>query len=256
MYSKVISVFNQKGGVGKTTTAVNLCAALAKAKKKTLLADIDPQGNATSGLGIDKKLSKLYKVLIGMESSENAVVSTEYDNLFVIPSNEDMAGLEVELATIQNWEPVLKDIIDPLRKDYDYIIIDAPPSLGILSMMALVASDRILIPIQCEYYALEGVSQLYSTYTKIKKKLNPELEIEGVLLTMYDSRTNLSQSVLEEAKNFFKEKVFETYIPRNVRLAEAPSFGQPVIHYDPSSSGSIAYKKLCKELLQRGEKNV
>ena len=252
--ARIISCFNQKGGVGKTTTAVNLAAMVAKTGKRTLLFDFDPQANATSGVGVDKKDSRLYDLLINKSNLEEALIETEYKNLFLIPADNRLAGLEVELALMEGWERILKDALAPIKDKFEYIIIDAPPSLGILSMLSLIASDSILIPIQSEYYALEGVSELYSTYTKIKKKLNPDLEIEGVLLTMYDSRTNLSKSVKTEAENFFKDKVYKTTIPRNIKVAESPSFGKPVVYYDWLSSGAIAYKKLAREFLKRGEK--
>ncbi|NLM06061.1 MAG: ParA family protein [Tissierellia bacterium] len=252
--ARIISCFNQKGGVGKTTTAVNLAAMVAKTGKRTLLFDFDPQANATSGVGVDKKDSRLYDLLINKSNLEEALIETEYKNLFLIPADNRLAGLEVELALMEGWERILKDALAPIKDKFEYIIIDAPPSLGILSMLSLIASDSILIPIQSEYYALEGVSELYSTYNKIKKKLNPDLEIEGVLLTMYDSRTNLSKSVKTEAENFFKDKVYKTTIPRNIKVAESPSFGKPVVYYDWLSSGAIAYKKLAREFLKRGEK--
>lgn len=252
--SRIISCFNQKGGVGKTTTAVNLAAMIGKSGMKTLLFDFDPQANATSGVGVDKRTSSLYDLLISKEDLTGGIVETDFKNIYLMPADNRLAGLEVELAHIDNWENILKEALGQIRGNFDYIIIDAPPSLGILSMLALIASDSILIPIQSEYYALEGVSELYSTYIKIKKKLNPDLEIEGVLLTMYDSRTNLSKSVKTEAESFFKDKVYKTTIPRNIKIAESPSFGKPVVYYDILSSGAIAYKKFAREFLKRGEK--
>lgn len=251
--SKVISIFNQKGGVGKTTTAINLSSAIAMKKKKVLLFDFDPQANATSGILPLGSRENIYDVITGKIEFYVAVQKTDYANLYLMPSDGKLSGLEVELASIGGWENTLKKFIDKHREDYDYIIIDCPPSLGIISMMALIASDSIIIPIQCEYYSLEGVSKLYSTYLRIRKKLNPTLEIEGVLLTMVDLRTNLSKVVKNEVEDFFKEKVYKTYIPRNVSLAEAPSFGKPATVYSPTSQGSKAYKKLAKEII-RGEK--
>lgn len=250
--TKVVSIFNQKGGVGKTTTAVNLATALAYEGKRVLLFDLDPQANATSGMGMDKKTSRLYEVLIGEEGLDQAIEPSTIENLDVVKSDHRLAGLEVELARTDHWERILKDRIAPVLPDYDLVIFDAPPSLGILSMLSLVASDGILIPIQCEYYALEGVSQLYTTYHLVRQKMNPNLRIEGVLLTMYDIRTRLSQQVRNEAESFFKEKVFNTVIPRNVRLAEAPSYGRPILEYDAASAGSIAYRKLAREWIERG----
>lgn len=250
--AKVVSVFNQKGGVGKTTTAVNVSAALAYEGRKVLLFDLDPQANATSGIGLDKKSSRLYEVMVGEESLEAAIESSEIENLDVVKSDHRLAGLEVELARTDGWERVLKERIASVLPSYDLVLFDAPPSLGILSMLSLVASDGILIPIQCEYYALEGVGQLYTTYHLVRQKMNPELQIEGVLLTMYDGRTRLSQQVRSEAESFFREKVFDTVIPRNVRLAEAPSYGRSILEYDAASAGSIAYRKLAREWMERG----
>ncbi len=250
--AKVVSVFNQKGGVGKTTTAVNVSAALASEGRRVLLFDLDPQANATSGMGMDKKSSRLYEVMIGEERLEASIESSQIENLDVVKSDHRLAGLEVELARMDGWERILKERIVPVLSSYDLVLFDAPPSLGILSMLSLVASDGILIPIQCEYYALEGVSQLYTTYHLVRQKMNPNLHIEGVLLTMYDSRTRLSQQVRSEAESFFKEKVFQTVIPRNVRLAEAPSYGRSILEYDAASTGSIAYRKLAREWMERG----
>lgn len=250
---KAIAIFNQKGGVGKTTTNVNLSAALAKNKKKVLVIDNDPQGNSTSGLGIDKSTIEfsIYDALIGAVDARKCIIPTPHKNLDIIPSDVQLAGAEVEMIELDAREVRLKRIIDQLRDQYDYIIVDCPPSLGLLTINSLVAVDSVIIPIQCEYYALEGVSQLVNTYHLIKKSLNSRLEIEGVLLTMYDSRTNLSNLVVEEVKKHFKDKVYKSMIPKNVRVAEAPSYGMPVIEYDPHSKGAIAYLKLAKEVMKK-----
>lgn len=250
--ARIISIFNQKGGVGKTTTNINLSACLAKKGKKVLIIDNDPQGNSTSGVGIDKSSVEysLYDVLIDNVNPKKAVIKTEYDNLYVLPSNVDLAGAEIELSMIENRETRLKKAINKISKDYDYIFIDCPPSLGLLTINSLIAADSILIPIQCEYYALEGVSSLLNTYNLVKTNLNKNLEIEGVVLSMYDGRTNLSIQVLEEVRKHFGKKVYETVIPRNVRLAEAPSYGMPIIEYDAKSKGAIAYNKLANEFLK------
>ncbi len=250
--AKVISVANQKGGVGKTTTAVNLSACLAYEGKKVLLVDSDPQGNATGGAGVDKRHCEqtVYDVLINSVSIEDIVKETSYENFDVCPSNISLAGAEIELVSILGREYQLKNALEKVKDKYDFIIIDAPPSLGLITINALTASDSVLIPIQCEYYALEGVSQLTNTVKKIKKVLNPEIEIEGVLLTMFDSRTNLSIQVVEEVKRFFPDKVYRSIIPRNVRLSEAPSFGTPIIHYDKTSRGAESYLELARELIE------
>lgn len=250
--AKIISVFNQKGGVGKTTTNVNLCAALALKGKKVLSIDIDPQGNSTSGFGFDKNNleNTIYDILIDEFDINKVICSTEIDGLDLIPSNIQLAGAEIELTNTRYREKTLKEKLNLIDKNYDFIIIDCPPSLGLLSLNALTASHSVLIPIQCEYYSLEGVGQLIDTVKLVKKNLNPKLDIEGVLLNMYDGRTNLSAQVVEEVKKYFKNKVYGTVIPRNVRLAEAPSFGQPIMLYDANSKGSAAYMKLSGEIIK------
>ncbi len=253
---KIISVANQKGGVGKTTTAVNLTAALGQQGKKVLLVDIDPQGNATSGVGISRKDKKIssYEVLILTETAEQAVVKTEFKNIDIIPSHMSLAGAEIELADMENRAFNLRLSFAKIKNNYDYIIIDCPPSLGLITINALTASDTVLMPLQPEYYALEGLSQLSSTVRTVKRLYNSDLEIEGILLTMYDSRLNLTLQVVDEIKRFFPDKIFSTIIPRNVRLSEAPSFGQPVMYYDNSSRGAKAYTDLARELIKKQKK--
>ena len=250
--TKVISVFNQKGGVGKTTTNVNLCAALALKGKRVLSVDIDPQGNSTSGFGFDKNNleNTIYDILIEEFDINKVIHSTEIKGLDLIPSNIQLAGAEIELTNTRYREKTLKEKLNLIDENYDFIIIDCPPSLGLLSLNALTASHSVLIPIQCEYYSLEGVGQLIDTVKLVKKNLNPKLDIEGVLLNMYDGRTYLSAQVVEEVKKYFKNKVYRTVIPRNVRLAEAPSFGQPIMLYDENSKGSEAYMKLSEEIIK------
>lgn len=250
---KVIAIANQKGGVAKTTTAVNLAACLALLGKKVLLIDIDPQGNSSSGLGVDKEQVKycVYDVLINSLPIDSVICKGEVEGLDILPATIQLAGAEIELVTAISREVKLKKAIDPVRPKYDYIFIDSPPSLGLLTINALTAADSILIPIQCEYYALEGLGQLMNTFELIKKHLNPGLEIEGVLLTMFDARTNLSIQVVDEVKAYFKSKVYGTIIPRNVRLSEAPSHGKPIVLYDPKSRGAEVYQELAKEVVER-----
>ena len=249
--AKVIAIANQKGVVGKTTTSVNLSACLGELGQRVLLIDIDPQGNATSGLGIDKgKIEKsIYDVLVDDIPIKDTVIGTEVDNLKVLPATIQLAGAEIELVASMSRETKLKKAIDKIKNEYDFVIIDCPPSLGLLTINSLTAANSILVPIQCEFYALEGLSQLLKTITLIQDNLNQDLVLEGVVLTMFDSRTNLSGQVVQEVKNHFQQKVFKTIIPRNVRLSEAPSFGRPVIKYDPKSKGAEVYYNLAKEVL-------
>ena len=249
--ARIITIFNQKGGVGKTTTVINLAAALGKLDQKILVIDIDPQGNATSGLGVDKLSLNLstYDGLINGVNLEKIILETSAENVDILPSNVDLAGAEIELIEIDERELCLKKSIESIQDKYDYIFIDCPPSLGLLSINGLSASHSVLIPIQCEYYALEGVSQLMDTIILVKKGLNPDLEIEGVVLSMFDGRTNLSIQVVDEVKKYFKGKVYTSIIPRNVRLAEAPSYGLSIIDYDPKSKGAEAYMELAEEFL-------
>ena len=252
---KIISVANQKGGVGKTTTTVTLCAILAKKGKKVLLIDADPQGNATSGVGVTKEVEEsIYDVLVGDTTVQETIQSTNIRNLKVCPSNINLAGAEVELVSMMSREQRLKEKLDEIKDKFDFILIDCPPSLGLITLNAFTASDSILIPVQCEYYALEGLGQLLNTVNLVKKHLNKSLEIEGALLTMYDARTNLSNQVVKEVKKYFDEKVYKTVIPRNVRLSEAPSYGMPITLFDARSKGAKSYEKFAKEFLKNNEK--
>ncbi len=249
---KAVALANQKGGVGKSTTAVNLSSAVASFGKKVLLIDVDPQGNATSGLGIEKEDVKysLYDVISGRVKAEDAIIKNVYKNLDVMPSNIDLAGAEIELVNTVSRETRLKRALESLISNYDYIFMDCPPSLGLLTINALTAAHGVIIPIQCEYYALEGLGQLLKTIDLVREYLNPGLEIFGVLLTMYDSRTKLAQQVTAEVRNYFKEKVFKAIIPRSVRVSEAPSYGKPVIYYAPQSNGAQAYISLAREFVK------
>ena len=248
---KSIAIFNQKGGVGKTTTNINLAACLALRGKKILVIDIDPQGNTTSGLGVAKKGLPYtsYDLLVTDVDPVATIMKTNFKNLDIIPASVDLAGAEIELVNIKGRERRLKYALDQIRSAYDYILIDCPPSLGLLTLNALTAVDSVLIPIQCEFYALEGVSQLISTIDLVKRSLNSELKIEGVILSMFDGRTNLSLQVMEEVKKYFGSKIYNTVSPRNVRLAEAPSYGLPIISYDPRSKGAMAYEAFAEEFL-------
>ena len=252
---KSIAVFNQKGGVGKTTTNVNLSASIGKLGKKVLVLDMDPQGNTTSGYGIDKDNieNTIYEVIIENLDIRDAIIKTEFENIDIIPSASELSGAEIELANEKDREFKLRNSLYKIKDKYDYIFIDCPPSLGMLTINCLTAVNSVLIPIQCEYYALEGVSQLMSTYQLVKKRLNPDIEIQGVVLSMFDGRANLSIQVVEEVKKYFKGSVYTTLIPRNVRLAEAPSYGKPVIYYDTRCKGTEAYKELAEEFIELEE---
>lgn len=252
---KIIAITNQKGGVGKTTTCINVCCALTQLGKRVLLCDMDPQGNCTSGMGIDKNRLKngIYQVLIGQTSIMSAIVNTKYGD--VLPANSALAGAGIELVGMNNREYILKNALGQVREQYDYIYIDCPPSLELLTLNALCACDSVMIPVQCEYFALEGLTDLIATVRTVKKRLNPSIDIEGVLLTMFDGRTNFASQVANEVKKYFKQKVYRVVIPRNVRISEAPSHGKPVIAYDKSSKGSKAYLELGTEIIEKERKS-
>lgn len=255
---KIIAIANQKGGVGKTTTAINLSTLLAKRGKKVLLIDADPQGNATSGVGMDKNVElSVYDLIINDEiNPADTIQKTEIKNLSICPSNINLAGAEVELVSMMSREYRMKEKLDIVKENYDYIIIDCPPSLGLITLNSFTAADSVLIPVQCEYYALEGLGQLLNTVKLVQKHLNKNLEIEGTLLTMYDARTNLSNQVVKEVSRYFENKVYKTVIPRNVKLSEAPSYGMPISVYDPRSKGAKSYDKFVKELLKNNENSA
>lgn len=252
---KIIAVFNQKGGVGKTTTNVNLSASLGQMGKKVLVLDLDPQGNTTSGYGIEKNEveNTIYEVMLEGVSIKDSIIQTEYDNIDIVAAASDLAGAEIEISEIEKREFILKDAINKVKDEYDYVFIDCPPSLGMLTINCLTAVDSVLIPIQCEYYALEGVSQLMQTIKLVKSRLNPNIDIQGVVLSMFDGRANLSIQVVEEVKKYFKGSVYTTLIPRNVRLAEAPSHGMPAVYYDSKCKGALAYLELAEEFIDLEE---
>lgn len=251
--AKTVSVINQKGGVGKTTTAVNLSAAIGALGKKVLLVDIDPQGNTTSGYGIDKRQlnGSTYDMIINGTKASEILINTKFKNVDILPSHMDLAGAELDMIAMEKRESLLKTALAEIWENYDYIFLDCPPSLGLITINALCASDSFLVPIQCEYYALEGLAQLMATVRQIKRIYNPHIELEGVLLTMYDGRLNLTNQVVDEVKKFFPQKVYSSTIPRNVRLSEAPSFGEPIMYYDRSSKGSVAYAALAEEFIKK-----
>lgn len=253
---KVIAIANQKGGVGKTTTTVNLGACLGEKGKKVLIIDMDPQGNTTSGFGIDKEtlFATSYEMVLGDSTAQESIIELPQYKIDLIPASIDLAGAEVELIGIDQRERLLDEKVAEIKNNYDFILIDCPPSLNILTINAFRAADSILVPIQCEFYALEGLTQLISTINLVKQRLNPKIEIEGLVFTMYDNRTNLSLQVVEEVKNFLPSKIYETKIPRNIRLAEAPSYGMPVIYYERTSKGAVSYLELAEEVIQRNQK--
>jgi chromosome partitioning protein len=251
--SRIMSIFNQKGGVGKTTTVINLASYLSKHSKEVLIVDMDPQANATSGIGIRNKnelSATIYEALMSDKKIFDCVFKTEYENLSILPANINLAGAEIEMSRMINRDYLLKDILDELRNNYDYILIDCPPSLNVLTVNSLAASDGVIIPIQSEYYALEGVSELINTCKLVQKRINPDLKIDGILMTMSDKRTNLSKLVEDDVRSYFGDVVYKTVIPRNIRLAEAPSFGKPIFDYSPNSRGAISYKKLAREIIK------
>jgi chromosome partitioning protein len=254
--SKVISIANQKGGVGKTTTAINVSALMAAAEKKTLLIDIDPQANSSSGLGQVNLSPSVYEALIGNEDMKNAIVNTNMPFLDLLPSNINLVGAEIEMVDAENREAMLKRALENIRNEYDFILVDCPPSLGLLTLNALTAADSVLIPVQCEYFALEGLGQLLNTINIVKQHFNKDLAIEGVLLTMFDTRLRLSHQVAEEVRKYFGDKVFNTVIHRNVRISEAPSYGKPIILYDAISSGAKNYMALTSEIIERNQNNL
>lgn len=254
--SRIIAVANQKGGVGKTTTSVNISAALALSQRSVLLVDLDPQANATSGLGIQSPKSTIYDCFIARMIVDGAVIQTDVSGLTVIPSSSDLVGAEVELANMPEREGVLKQVLAGISKEHDIIVLDCPPALGLLTINALVAASSVLIPAQCEYYAMEGLGRLIGNVDRVKESLNPDLELEGIVLTMFDSRVNLSRQVLEEIRGYFQNKVYNTVIPRNVSLAEAPSYGKPALLYNSASAGSRAYFDLAKEILSHGKEGT
>lgn len=249
----VFAVSNQKGGVGKTTSAINIAAGLAMLGKRVLLLDLDPQGNATSGMGVEKNKESIYDVLINRADIREAILPTRIASLFLLPASTALSGATVEMVALKDREQLLKNALAEIREEYDYILIDCPPSLDLLTVNAFTAADKVLVPIQCEFYALEGLGQLVNTIRLIQKRLNPDLAIDGVICTMYDSRTKLSEQVVQEVKRYFSSRVYASYIPRNVRLAEAPSYGVPIQLFDNYCPGALAYKALCREIIQRNE---
>ena len=253
---KIIAVANQKGGVGKTTTSVNLSAAFALAQHRVLLVDLDPQANATSGMGIQAPSSTIYDCLVARKATDGSIMETGISGLSMIPSSSDLVGAEVELANVEDRESVLKQVLGGISEDFEVVVLDCPPALGLLTVNALVAASSVLIPVQCEYYAMEGLGRLMGTVDLVKESLNPELELEGIVLTMFDSRVNLSRQVIAEIREFFQGKVYETVIPRNVSLAEAPSYGKPAVLYNSTSAGSCSYLELAKEIISHGKEGT